>query len=59
MLCASIIDNGGKLAADKTIKYVPEKTVLKIEIGGEIKLSEKDFAALSSSFLEDIEKKYS
>lgn len=58
MLCNSIISNKNILAADKTMKYVPEKSVLKIKIGDEIRISEEEFNTLSTAFFREIESEY-
>ncbi len=58
MLCTSILGNDGVLAADKTIKYTPEKSVLKLRIGDEIRLDEAQFRALFTAFFSEIERKF-
>jgi len=58
MLVNSIISNKEILAADKTIKYNPDKSVVKYKIGDEIKLHESDFVQLASAFFAEIENKY-
>jgi hypothetical protein len=40
MLCDSILRNGGVLAADKTIKFNPAQSVLKLRVGDPITLTE-------------------
>ena len=47
MLCNSMMNNDYGVCADKTIKYVSAKSVLKYEVGGAIRLSERDFILLS------------
>ncbi len=58
MLCASLMNNAGKLGADKTIKYDPAKAVLKLKLGDPIRLSQADFVNLSKAFLAEIESKF-
>ena len=58
MLCDSIMNNRSVLRADKTISYDVSKSVLKVDIGDEIKLNETDFKRLSSAYFTEIEKKY-
>jgi hypothetical protein len=58
MLSASILQNDGVLAADKTIKYAQEKSVTAIGIGQTILLDETRFAALSKAYFEEIEAKF-
>src|SRR6266851_1839908 len=43
MICTSLLQNHGVMCTDKpnkTIKYSPEKSVVKLKIGDEIKLTE-------------------
>jgi hypothetical protein len=35
--------NHGVMSTDKTIKFSPAKSILKVQIGDEIKLTESDF----------------
>jgi hypothetical protein len=58
LLCNSIMENQGILAADKQIRLEPEASVLGYEVGDEIKLSEADFRRLSEAFLAEIEARY-
>jgi len=68
VLCNSILLNQGKLQVDKlrgwpnsggaSIKLPPEKSVLKLRVGDEVKLSEADFVRLSKAFFAAIEKEY-
>ncbi len=45
-LDSSILQNRGGLAADKTIKYQPEESILTLQVGNEIKLTEAGFVLL-------------
>ena len=58
VICNSIMNNKNIMGADNTIKLSPDKSVLKYKVGDEIKLSEAQFAQLSSAFFAEIEKKY-
>jgi hypothetical protein len=68
VLCTSILLNQGKLQVDKlpgwpnsasgSIKLRPEKSVLKLRVGEDVKLTEADFVRLSKAFFAEIEKKY-
>ena len=68
VLCNSILLNQGKLQVDKlpgwpnsagpSIKLPPEKSVLKLRVGDDVKLSEADFVRLCKAFFAEIEKKY-
>jgi hypothetical protein len=58
VLCTSLMSNDGVVAADKSIKLKPASSVLKHEIGDEIKLSEQDFVQMSDAFFAEIESKF-
>jgi hypothetical protein len=61
VLCNSILPNGGKLQVDKlpgwpnsagaSIKLPAERSVLKLGVGDEIRLTEGDFVRLAEAFV--------
>jgi hypothetical protein len=57
VLCNSMVDNDGLLAADKTIKLDASKSVLGY-VGDEILVTEADFVRLSEALFAEMEKKY-
>ena len=58
VLCDSLVENDGVFADDSTIKLKPEETVLGLEPGDEIRLTEDDFRSLADGFLAEIEARY-
>jgi len=46
------------MATDKTIKYTPAKSILKLQVGDEIKLTESDFVLLFRAFFTETETKF-
>jgi hypothetical protein len=58
MLAASIMNGDATLAADSTIKYVPEKAVIGYEIGDRIALNAVGFGRLANAFLDEIGRKF-
>ena len=58
MLCDAIMENQGRMSANKTIRYQPENSILKFRTGDEIRLNADDFARLSAASFDEIEKKY-
>ena len=58
MLAASLMDNDGVLAENKSIRYDPSKAVLRIDIGERIHLNADDFEALCTMFLHEIETRF-
>src|SRR5205823_7393078 len=69
ILCNSILLNKGKLQVNRLqgwpnsavsgLKLLPEKSLLKLQVGDEVRLTEADFVRLSKAFFAEIEKKYS
>ena len=68
VLCNSILLNGGKLQVERlpgwpqsavaSLTLPPEKSLLKLRDGDEVKLSEADFARLSAAFFAELEKRF-
>jgi hypothetical protein len=58
MLCTSITEGHDTLQADSTIKYDPARSVLKLRIGDEIRLSVDGFRKLSRAFFDDLHEKF-
>ncbi len=58
VICNSLMNNNSKMMADKGIKLSPAKSILKYQIGDEIRLSEADFLRLSKAFFTEIESKF-
>jgi hypothetical protein len=61
MICTLLLQNQGVMCMDKTnntIKYNPEKSVLKLQVEAPIKLSESDFLRLFRAFFAGIESKF-
>ena len=58
VLCNSLLNNNSKLMADKGIRLLPAKSILKIQVGDEIRLSKADFTRLADAFFAEIEVKF-
>jgi hypothetical protein len=58
MLCNSILQHRGVLSADKTIRFSPLKSLLKLQIGDGIKLAEGNFVRLFRAFFAEMEAKF-
>ena len=59
VLATSLLENGGTLTPDKTIKLTADKSVLGIDYGARIALTRDTFQPLSEAFLDQIEAKFS
>jgi hypothetical protein len=58
MLAASIMNGDAIVAADSTIKYVPERAVLGYKVGDRITLDAVGFGRLAAAFLDEIGRKF-
>lgn len=54
IVCDSLMNNKGILRGDKQIKLTPEKSVLKLNIGDRIRLTEAEFGRLSAAFFGEL-----
>ena len=58
LISDSLMNNGGVFRDSSVIKYVPEKSVLRLTAGDRIALSAGDFTRLSEAFFADLEQKF-
>ena len=68
VLCNSMLLNRGKMQIDKLpgwpnsagsgMSLPPEKSVLKLKVGDEVRVSEADFVRLSKAFFVELEKRF-
>jgi hypothetical protein len=58
LLVESLINNGGVLRGNNVIKYVPEQSVLKLEVGDQIEMTATQFDALATAFFAELEAKF-
>ena len=68
VLCNSLLLNRGKVQVDRLpgwpnsassgMSLPPEKSVLKLEVGDEVRLREADFARLYKAFFAELEKRF-
>jgi hypothetical protein len=58
MLCDSLVENGGTMAPDKTIRMKPDQTVLNYAVGDEIAVRKDGFRRLADGFFAEIESRY-
>jgi hypothetical protein len=59
VLSNSLLEHGGRMTADKTIKLLPEKSLLGYEYGSQIEVTRADFQRLSDAYFAAIEDKFS
>ena len=68
ILCNSVLLNQGRLQVDRLpgwpnsastgMELPPEKSLLKLKVGEEVRLNESDFVRLSKAFFAELEKKF-
>jgi hypothetical protein len=58
MLCDGILEHGGVLRENKTIKYDPAKAVLKLPLGSAIAVTAEGFAKLQQAYFAEIAAKF-
>ena len=68
VLCNSLLLNQGRLQVDRLpgwpnsastgMELPPDKSVLKLKVGEEVRLNEGDFVRLSKAFFAELEKKF-
>lgn len=58
LLTESLMNNEGVLRGNNVIKFVPDKSVVKLNIGDRIKLTSAQFERLAKAFFAEIESKF-
>ena len=58
LIVESLLSNDGVMRTNNVIKYVPGKSVLKLEAGAKIRLTQGDFERLSKAFFAELESKF-
>ena len=58
MIVDSLISHKGIMRSDKQLKLSPERSVLGIDVGDQIKLTEADFKRLSGAFFDELERRF-
>jgi hypothetical protein len=58
LLTESLLNNDGVLQGNNVIKFVPDDSVLKLNVGDRIKLTAAQFDRLAKAFLAEIESKF-
>jgi hypothetical protein len=58
LLCECLIDHDGVLTANKVIKLVPDQSVVGLDYGDPIELSQAQFEKLSAAFFGELEARF-
>jgi len=59
LLTESLMNNDGILRGNNVVKYVPERSVVQLQLGDRIRFSATQFEALAKAFFAEIESKFS
>jgi hypothetical protein len=54
----SLLNNNGVLRGNNVIKYTPDRSVTKLNIGDSIRLTAAEFERLSEAFLAELERNF-
>jgi len=58
IMTSGTVSKASQMRFNKAIKLSPEKSVLKYQVGDEIRLNESDFLLISKAFFDELERKY-
>jgi hypothetical protein len=54
----SMLENGGRLGVDRTIKLKPETSVLGLSEGDKIRLTAKQFGTLADAYFAELDSRF-
>lgn len=58
MICDSLLNNSGILRDSKVIKYIPDQSVVKLNVGDKIRITAEEFERQSAAFFVELERKF-
>jgi hypothetical protein len=58
MICDSLMNNNGILRGNNVVKYIPDQSIVKLNIGDRIRLSTEEFERLSAAFFEELRHRF-
>lgn len=58
LICDSLMNNGGVFQGNNVIKYVPDESVVKLQVGDTITLTAAEFQRLSAAFFDELQSKF-
>ena len=58
MICDSLLNNNGILRDSNVIKYIPDQSVVKLNVGDKIRITAEEFERLSAAFFAELERKF-
>jgi hypothetical protein len=58
MICDSLLNDNGVLRDSNVIKYIPDQSIVKPNVGDKIRISAEEFERLSAAFFAELERKF-
>ncbi len=58
MICDSSLNNNGIFRDSNVIKYIPDQSVVKLNVGDKIRITAEEFERLSAAFFAELECKF-
>jgi hypothetical protein len=58
LICDSLMNNGAVLRGNNVITYVPEQSVVQLQVGAPIRLTAEQFERLSTAFFAELESRF-
>jgi hypothetical protein len=58
MICDSLLNNNGILRDSNVVKYIPDHSVVKLNVGDKIRITAEEFERLSAAFFAELERKF-
>lgn len=58
LLSDSLMNHDGVLRGNNAVRYVPEESVVKLQLGDTIRLTADDFARLAAAFFAELERRF-
>jgi hypothetical protein len=58
MICDSLMKNGGVLRGNNVVRYIPDQSAVKLNIGDQLRLTSEEFERLSGAFFAEVEAKF-
>ena len=58
LICDSLMNNHGIFQGNNVIKYIPDQSVVKLNVGDKIRMTAEEFERLSAGFFAELERKF-
>jgi hypothetical protein len=58
MICDPLVNNEGVFRDSNVIQYLPDRSIIKLNVGDKIRPTAEEFQRLSSAFFAELERKF-